>query len=98
MAEELKIVIVLKDEKGFIGVSAPDCDPVFAVFDDGLDGVLQRVPVLLEEARVRWSLNPKYPKCERPPAPAPAPAASRTSARRTPTASAKPKPQQASLF
>ena len=89
MSDELKIVIVLKESKGSIGISAPDCDPVFDVFDGGLDGVLQRVPVLVEEARVRWALSPRYPKCEKPPAPAVAPAAPRTPTQRTPPAKKK---------
>ena len=71
MSEEtLKIVIILKGDRGSIGIQSPDCDPVLATFEGGLEQALERVPTLTDEARTRWDSNPLYPKCEQPlPAP-----------------------------
>ncbi len=84
MSEDLKIVISLKDSKAAVGIQAPECDPVFSTIEGELPTVLERVPGLVNDARVRWGLNPRYPKCEtnlEPPRPAPAAAAPRAAAR-----------------
>jgi len=64
MTEEIKIVIVLKGDRGSVGIQSPDCDPVFATFEGDLGVALEKVPVLVEEANRRWDQNPKYPKCQ----------------------------------
>ena len=71
--EELKVVISLKGEKGTIGIQAPDCDPVFSLFEGGLEQALDRVPGLVSEARERWEQSPRYPRTKHeltPPQPA----------------------------
>ena len=71
--EELKVVITLKGERGTIGIQAPDCDPVFSLFEGGLEQALERVPGLVSEARERWGQSPRYPKTKHeltPPQPA----------------------------
>ena len=60
--EELKVVISLKGEKGFVGVQAPNCDPVFSPFEGGLEQALERVPGLVSEAREKWEQSPRYPE------------------------------------
>jgi len=66
MSEEVKVVILLKGERGSIGVQSPDCDPLFVTFEGNLGLALERVPGLVAEARRRWETNPTYPKCETP--------------------------------
>ena len=75
--EELKVVITLKGERGTIGIQAPDCDPVFSLFEGSLGQALERVPGLVSEARERWEQNPQYPRTKHeltPPAQQPRPA------------------------
>lgn len=67
MAEEIKVVVSLKGEGGFIGVQAPDCDPLITVFEGDLTVALERVLGLVEVARQRWAENSRYPKCPMPP-------------------------------
>ena len=66
MSEEIKVVITLKGNRGFIGVQSPDCDPVFITFEGDLGAALRKVPQLVEEANRQWDSNPHYPKCELP--------------------------------
>jgi hypothetical protein len=61
---ELKIVISLKGTVAAVGIQAPECDPVFSTVDGELPAVLERLPGLVNDARARWGLNPRYPKCE----------------------------------
>ena len=73
--DEIKIVIALKGTAASVGVQAPECDPVFSTLEGDLPAVLERVPALVDDARVRWGLSPRNPKCEtklepRPAAPA----------------------------
>jgi hypothetical protein len=66
MSHEIKVVITLKDSGGFVGVQAPNCDPIFTPFEGELEAFLGRIPELVQEARQRWDQNPRYPKCESP--------------------------------
>lgn len=64
MTEEVKIVLILKGNRGSLGIQSPDCDPVFATFEGDLRAALEKVPGLVEEANRKWDQNPKYPKCQ----------------------------------
>ena len=66
MSEEIKVVIILKGNRGSIGVQAPNCDPALETFEGGLEAALERVPRLVEEALSRWAEAPRYPKCLSP--------------------------------
>jgi len=66
MSDEVKVVISLKGEKVSVGVQSPECDPLFAVVEGGLNQALERVPALLEEARTRWAESPRYAECDKP--------------------------------
>jgi len=92
-ANELKVVIVMKDDRTLLGVQSPDCDPVYTTMDGSLATVLEKVPALVAEAKQQWAANPRYPKADLPkPPPSPTPA-------RTPTASSgSKKPPQPSFF
>jgi len=98
-AGDLKIVILLKEDRALIGVQAPDCDPIYeTVLGTELDEVLASVPNLLKIAKDRWATNPRNPKAEIPPPPPRAtPAASTTSSKKA-TATAPAAPLQRNFF
>jgi len=84
-ANEMKVVIILKDDRAMVGVQSPNCDPVYKTMEGSLATVLKKVPALVAEAKQQWAANPLYPKADLPkPAPSPTPA-------RTPPASSAPK-------
>jgi hypothetical protein len=64
VSEEIKIVIYLKEDKAIIGVSKPDCDPIFRTAGGDLAGVLEETRVVVAEATAIWNTTPRYPKCE----------------------------------
>jgi len=66
MNEEIKVVISLKGNQGFVGVQSPNCDPVFELMDGELQVFLDRAPGLVQEAKEKWAENPLNPKCESP--------------------------------
>ncbi len=63
---ELKIVIILKANKFLLGVQSPDCDPVYKTMEGDLASVLQVVPTLVAEAKLKWTASPLYPKADLP--------------------------------
>ncbi len=63
---ELKVVIILKANKVLLGVQSPDCDPVYRTMEGDLAGVLQVVPTLVAEAKLKWTASPRYPKADLP--------------------------------
>jgi len=92
-ANELKVVIILKDDRAMLGVQSPDCDPVYKAMDGSLATALENVPALVAEAKQQWAANPRYPKADLPkPPPSPTPA------RTSPASSAPKKQPQPSFF
>jgi len=75
---ELKVVIILKANKVLLGVQSPDCDPVYKTMEGDLAGVLQVVPTLVAEAKLKWTAAPRYPKADLPKPVAPATTTSST--------------------
>lgn len=59
---EVKVVILVKDERSMVGVQSPDCDPIMTSIEGGLTAALERVPSLVEEAQQKWDADPRYPK------------------------------------
>ena len=76
---ELKVVIILKGSKAMLGVQSPDCDPVYKTMEGDLTAVLQVVPALVAEAKLKWTASPRYPKADLPRPAAPPVATSATS-------------------
>jgi len=76
-SNELKIVIILKDDKIMLGVQSPDCDPVYTTLKGTLAAALKRVPKLVNEAKQKWSASPRNPNANLP-APPPTPARTST--------------------
>ena len=75
---ELKLVIILKANKVLLGVQSPDCDPVYKTMEGDLASVLQVVPTLVAEAKLKWTAAPRYPKADLPKPVAPATTTSST--------------------
>jgi len=65
-ANELKVVIIMRDNRMMLGVQSPDCDPVYETLEGTLAAALKRVPKLVEEAKARWETNKLNPKCTTP--------------------------------
>lgn len=91
MSDEAKIVIVLKENRATIGVSSPECDPVFDMVEGDLTEIFARAAATLERAREQWTDSPRYPKSDMPAPPPPARAAP---ARAAPTAGTASAPQR----
>lgn len=92
VAEELKVVIILKGTRVMIGVQSPDCDPIFSTLEGELVTALSQVPQLVDNARATWDAHPRYPKADLPePPPSPTPA-------RNQPPEPKTKPKQPSFF
>lgn len=68
---EFKVVISLKDSRGFIGIQAPECDPILTMFEGDLGTALEQVPALLQQAQDKWAENARYPKADVPKPPVP---------------------------
>jgi hypothetical protein len=83
--EDLKVVILLREGRGSIGVQRAGCDPFLLPLPDaGLTNAVARLPDALVEADARWREQRQYPKYTRPAPPPRAPAPPR--AARTPPA------------
>lgn len=81
-SNELKVVIVLKEDNIMLGVQSPDCDPVYTTLKGTLAAALKQVPKLVAEAKQKWSANPRNPNANLPtpePPPARTPAAPKES-------------------
>ncbi len=65
-SNEIKVVIVMKDENVLLGVQSPDCDPVYTTVKGSLSVALKKVPALVAEAKQKWEANPRYPKADLP--------------------------------
>lgn len=95
MSAEIKVVISLKDGRGFVGIQSPNCDPAFTTLEGDMEAVLGRVPELVQQAQERWAENARYPKADLP-KPPPPPQASRTQPSRSQASQAQT--QQPSMF
>ena len=78
--EELKVNIIIKGDRIFLGAQATDCDPKMVVIQGNLQTALERIPAFVEEANRQWDTAPRNPKSTIPEPVAPvrtAPAASK---------------------
>ena len=66
-AEELKVVVSIKNGRAAIGVQQPSSDPHIETFyDTDLPALAQEVTAVTERAKARWEESPKHPAYERP--------------------------------
>jgi hypothetical protein len=90
---EIKVVILLKDGRGSVGIQSPDCDPVFSTVEGDIVSVAAELPTLVQQAQDKWAQSPKNPASTIEPPPAP-PAGSATggkpSSRKEEAAKAQP--------
>jgi len=91
--DELKVNIIIKADRIFLGAQATDCDPKMATMQGNLQTALERIPSFVEEANQQWDAAPRNPKSTIPEPVAPvrtATAASRSAAAKSSQA-AQPK-------
>ena len=92
--EELKVNIIIKENRIFLGAQATDCDPKMTLLQGTLQTALERIPSFIEEANREWDAAPRNPKSTIPEPVAPVrtatPAASKTAAAK-PSQPAQPK-------
>ncbi len=82
--EELKVSIIIKGDRIFLGAQATGCDPKMATLQGNLQTALERIPSFIEEVNRQWDASPHHPKSTVPEPAAPvrtaAPAASQPAA------------------
>ena len=67
LAEELKVIVSIKEGRATVGVQQPSSDPHIEAFDESdLSGLAQKVAAVAERAKARWEETPKHPSYERP--------------------------------
>ena len=60
--DELKVNIIIKGDRIFLGAQATDCDPKMATMQGNLQTALDRIPSFVEEANQQWDAAPRNPK------------------------------------
>ena len=60
--EELKVSIIIKGDRIFLGVQATDCDPKMTTLQGNLQTALERIPSFIDEANRQWDASPHNPK------------------------------------
>ena len=60
--EELKVNIIIKGDRVFLGAQATDCDPKMVTLQGNLQTALERIPSFVEEANRQWDASPRNPK------------------------------------
>ncbi|GAH99666.1 unnamed protein product [marine sediment metagenome] len=61
-SDELKVNIIIKGDRIFLGAQATDCDPKMATMQGNLQTALERIPSFVEEANQQWDAAPRNPK------------------------------------
>ena len=60
--EELKVSIIIKGDRIFLGAQATDCDPKMTTLQGNLQTALERIPSFIEEANRQWDASPHNPR------------------------------------
>ncbi|MDP2729163.1 MAG: hypothetical protein Q8O55_01615 [Dehalococcoidales bacterium] len=95
--EELRVSIIIKEDRIFLGAAASDCDPKMATLQGNLQTALERIPSFVEEANLQWDAAPHNPKSTIPEPVAKAPTRTATTAAKKQGA-AKAVPAQPKMF
>ncbi len=94
--EELKVSIIIKGDRIFLGVQATDCDPKMTTLPGNLQTALERIPSFIEESNRQWDASPHNPKSTVPEPVAPVRTATTAASQ---SAAAKPgQPAQPNFF
>jgi hypothetical protein len=94
--EELKVSIIIKGDRIFLGAQATDCDPKMTALQGNLQIALERIPSFVEEANRQWDASPYNPKSTVPEPVAPVRTA--TTAASKPAATKPGQPAQQNFF
>jgi hypothetical protein len=60
--EELKVNIIIKGDRIFLGAQATDCDPKMTTLQGNLQTALERIPSFIEDANRQWDASPHNPR------------------------------------
>jgi len=60
--EELKVSIIIRGDRIFLGAQASDCDPKMTTLQGNLQTALEHIPSFVEEANQQWDAAPHNPK------------------------------------
>jgi len=60
--DELKVSIIIKGDRIFLGTQATGCDPKMTTLQGNLQAALERIPAFVEEANRQWDAAPHNPK------------------------------------
>lgn len=71
--DELKVNIIIKGDRIFLGAQATDCDPKMTTLQGDLHAALERIPSFVEESNQQWDAAPRNPKATIPEPVAPPP-------------------------
>lgn len=98
--EDLKVNIIIKGDRVFMGVQSTDCDPKMTALQGGLPAALERLPSFIAEANQQWDVAPKNPKSTipEPPPPARVPIATASKQVSKPTPAKPTAPAQKGFF
>lgn len=88
MPKEFKVVIVLKDGHGMVGIQSPECDPILTPIEGDIVAIAADLPSLIAKAETQWSQAPKMPasSIKPPPPPTPVVSASKSATKKEPVA------------
>jgi hypothetical protein len=99
--EELKVNIIIKGDRIFLGVQATDCDPKMTTLQGNLQTALEHIPSFVEESNRQWDASPHNPRSTipEPVTAAPVRTATTTAGMATKPTPAKPtQPAQPNFF
>ena len=96
--EELKVAIIIKDNRIFLGALETGCDPKMATLQGDLQTALERVPSFIEEANRQWDASPHNPAATVPEPVLAAPVRTATTSTTTVSKPATAKPAQPNFF
>jgi len=94
--EELKVNIIIKGDRIFLGAQATDCDPKMTTLQGNLQTALDRIPSFIEDVNRQWDASPHNPKSTVPEPVAPVRTA--TTAPSKPAATKSGQPAQQNFF
>jgi hypothetical protein len=97
--EELKVNIIIKGDRIFLGVQATDCDPKMTTLQGNLQTALEHIPSFVEESNRQWDASPRNPRSTIPEPVTAAPVrTATTSSSTTNKPAAATKPAQPNFF
>ena len=96
--EELKVNIIIKEDRIFLAAQSTDCDPKMTTLQGNLQTVLERIPSFVEEANREWDAAPRNPKSTIPEPVPPAPVRTASPAAKKTDASKTAEPAQQKFF